>query len=85
LTYLVLGGLQGLPTREMIKERTIDPVIEWRDLLWKTGLIVVRDEVAKETRSRDKLRYPLEVATIRLLKPSATTGAVIPVADSTFY
>ena len=70
----------------MIRERTIDPVIEWRDLLWKTGLIVVRDEVAKQTRSRDKLRYvPLEVGTIRLSKPFATTGAVIPVADSTLY
>ena len=86
LPYLVLGGLQGLRTCEMIRERTKDPVIEWRDFLWKKGLIVVRDEVAKQTRARDKLRYvPLEPATIKLLKPVAAAGAVIPVADSTFY
>jgi hypothetical protein len=70
----------------MIRERTKDPVIEWRDFLWAKKLIVVRDEVAKQTRSRDRLRYvPLEPITIQLLKPLATTGAVIPVADSTFY
>jgi hypothetical protein len=70
----------------MIRERANDPVIEWRDFLWKKKLIVVRDEVAKQTRSRDKLRYvPLEPATIQLLKPLATAGATIPVADSTFY
>jgi hypothetical protein len=86
LPYLVLGGLQGLRTCEMIRERTKDPVIEWRDFLWKKGLIVVRDEVAKQTRARDKLRYvPLEPLTIKLLKPVAGLGAVISVADSTFY
>jgi hypothetical protein len=86
LAYFVLGGLQGLRTCEMVRERAKDPVIEWRDFLWKKKLIVVRDEVAKQTRARDKLRYvPLEPATIELLKPLATTGAVIPVADSTFY
>lgn len=86
LVYFVLGGLQGLRTCEMIRERANDPVIEWRDFLWKKKLIVVRDEVAKQTRARDKLRYvPLEPATIKLLKPLATAGATIPVADSTFY
>jgi hypothetical protein len=86
LPYLVLGGLQGLRTCEMIRERRKDPVIEWRDFLWKKGLIVVRDEVAKQTRARDKLRYvPLEPVTIKLLKPVAGLGAVISVADSTFY
>jgi len=86
LAYFVLGGLQGLRTCEMVRERAKDPVVQWRDFLWKKKLIVVRDEVAKQTRARDKLRYvPLEPATIELLKPLATTGAVIPVADSTFY
>ena len=86
LSFFVLGGLQGLRTCEMIRERAKDPVIEWRDFLWKKKLIVVRDEVAKQTRSRDRLRYvPLEPVTIQLLKPLATAGAVIPVADSTFY
>jgi hypothetical protein len=61
LAFFVLGGLQGLCTCEIIRERAKDPVIEWRDFLWKKGLIVVRDEVAKQTRARDKLRnVPLE-------------------------
>ena len=86
LAYFVLGGLQGLQRCEMIRERAKDPVIEWRDFLWKKRLIVVRAEVAKQTRARDKLRYvPLEPTTIELLKPLATTGEVIPVVDSSFY
>jgi hypothetical protein len=59
LAFFVLGGLQRLCTCEIIRERSKDPVIEWRDFLWKKGLIVVRDEVAKQTRARDKLRNVL--------------------------
>jgi hypothetical protein len=86
LVYFVLGGLQGLRTCEMIRERANDPVIEWRDFLWKKKLIVVPDEVAKQTRARDKLRYlPLEPATIKLLKPLATAGAMIPIGEASFF
>jgi hypothetical protein len=46
LPYFVLGGLQGLRTCEMVRERADYPVIEWRDFKWKKKLIVVRDEVA---------------------------------------
>jgi len=85
VAYFVLGGLQGLRTCEMIKERADDPVIEWRDFFWKKKLIVVRNEVAKQTRARDKLRYvPLEPATAKLLQAFAGTGAVVPVSNSTF-
>jgi hypothetical protein len=45
--YLVLGGLQGIRTCEMVREDGDDPVLEWRDFLWKKNLIVVRDAVAK--------------------------------------
>jgi integrase len=69
----------------MIREHADDPVIEWRDFLWRKKLIVVRDDVAKQTRARDKLRYvPLEPAAVKLLKPLAGVGAVIPVSNSTF-
>ena len=44
-------------------------------------LIVVRDEVAKQTRARDKLRYvPLEAASVKLLRPLAGDGPVIQIA-----
>jgi hypothetical protein len=33
----------------MVRERADYPVIEWRDFLWKRELLVVRDEVAKQT------------------------------------
>src|SRR5258708_7979808 len=84
--YFVLGGLQGLRTCEIIKEHGNDPVIEWREfLLWKK-IVVVRDEVGRQTRARDRLRYvPLEAATVKILRPVAGTGAVIPVSSSTFY
>jgi hypothetical protein len=86
VVYFVLGGLQGLRTCEMIRDRVGDPVIEWRDILWKKKLIVVRDEVSKQTRARDKLRYvPLEAATVKLLKPLAGVGPVMPIPSKAFY
>jgi len=85
LPYFVLGGLQGLRNCEMVRERADYPVIEWRDFLWNKQLLVVRNEVAKQTRARDKLRYvPLESATIRLLRPLAGTGPVIEIARRAF-
>ena len=85
LAYFVLGGLQGLRTCEMVRERADYPVIEWRDFLWKKELLVVRDEVAKQTRARDKLRYvPLEAASVKLLLPLAGEGRVIPLARRIF-
>jgi hypothetical protein len=84
--YLVLGGLQGLRTCEMVREDGDDPVLEWTDFLWKKKLIVVRDEVAKQTRARDKLRYiPLEPTTTELLKPFLATGPVIQIMRKSFY
>jgi hypothetical protein len=47
---------------------------------------VVRDEVAKQTRARDKLRYvPLEPVTFKLLHALAGAGPVIPLASKIFY
>jgi hypothetical protein len=83
--YFVLGGLQGLRTCEMVRERADYPVIEWRDFKWKKKLIVVRDEVAKQTRARDKLRYvPLEAASVKLLRSLAGDGPVIQIARRAF-
>jgi site-specific recombinase XerD len=85
LPYFVLGGLQGLRTCEMVRERADYPVIEWRDFKWKKKLIVVRDEVAKQTRARDKLRYvPLEAASVKLLRSLADSGPVIQIARRAF-
>jgi hypothetical protein len=84
--YLVLGGLQGLRTCEIVREHGADPVIEWSDILWKKRLIVVRDEVAKQTRSSDRLRYvPLEPAAAGLLEPLRATGPVLPIMRKAFY
>jgi hypothetical protein len=68
----------------MVRERADYPVIEWRDFLWNKELLVVRDEVAKQTRAR-VLRYvPLEAATVNLLRPIAGEGRVIQLARSLF-
>jgi hypothetical protein len=85
LPYFVLGGLQGLRTCEMVRERADYPVIEWRDFLWNKELLVVRDEVAKQTRARDKLRYvPLEAASVKLLRSLAGDGRVIQLGRRLF-
>jgi hypothetical protein len=69
----------------MLRERADYPVIEWRDFMWKKKLLVVRHEVAKQTRARDRLRYvPLETVTIKPLQPLADTGRIIPIARRIF-
>jgi hypothetical protein len=69
----------------MVRERADYPVVEWRDFLWNKELLVVRDEVAKQTRARHKLRYvPLEAASVKLLRPLSGSGRVIPLARSVF-
>src|SRR4029077_5526536 len=85
LPYFVLGGLQGLRTCEMVRERADYPVIEWRDFLWNKKLLVVRDEVAKQTRARDRLRYvPLEPASVKLLRSLTGEGPVIQIPSLAF-
>jgi hypothetical protein len=85
LPYFVLGGLQGLRTCEMVRERADYPVVEWRDFLWNKELLIVRDEVAKQTRAREKLRYvPLEVASVKLLRSLAGHGRVIQLGRRLF-
>lgn len=48
LPFLVLGGLAGLRTCEMLQEREADEVIRWQDFDgWK--VLEIRDAVAKQT------------------------------------
>jgi hypothetical protein len=63
LPRYVLGGLAGMRSCEIIPSYPNDPVIEWSDILWNKGLIMVRHDVAKQTKAQDRLRYPkLELA-----------------------
>ena len=61
-------------------------MIEWSDILWNKNLIMVRHEVAKQTKAQDRLRYPeLEPAAKEWLqlvrKPS---GPMLEVSQSRF-
>ena len=48
-------------------------------------MIVVRDEVAKQTRAREKLRYvPLEAVSVKLLRSLSGEGPVIQIARRVF-
>jgi hypothetical protein len=61
LPYFALGGMAGMRTCELVRSNPGDAVLNWEDILWTKNLIVVRHEVAKQTRSRDHKRYiPLE-------------------------
>src|SRR5260370_13098783 len=84
LAYFVLGGLQGLRTCEMVRERAKDPVIEWRDLFWGKKTIVGRAESAQQTRAREKLRYrPPFPTRNKTLKTHVTTRPTIPPGETT--
>jgi hypothetical protein len=49
--------MAGLRSCEIIPSYPNDPVIEWSDILWNKNLVMVRHEVAKQTKAQDRLRY----------------------------
>jgi hypothetical protein len=58
---------------EMVSRHAGDPVIEWSDILWDDNVIHVRDEVAKQTRAKDRQRWiPLEPSARKILEPLKT-------------
>jgi hypothetical protein len=86
LPYFVIGGMAGMRTCELVRSNPGDPVLNWEDILWSKNLIVVRHEVAKQTRSRDHKRYvPLEPEAAAILRPLAQEGPVITCCDNHLY
>jgi hypothetical protein len=86
LPYFVLGGMAGMRTCELVRSNPGDPVLNWEDVLWAKNLIVVRHEVAKQTRSRDHKRYvPLEPEAAEILRPFAQEGPVIACCDNHLF
>lgn len=85
--YFVLGGLAGMRRCELVAAYSGDPVIDWSDILWDENLIHVRDEVAKQTKGKDRQRYiPIEPAARAILEPlKKSKGAIIPINHSSFY
>jgi hypothetical protein len=72
LPYFVLGGMAGMRTCELVRSNPGEPDLNWEDILWAKNLILIRHEVAKQTRSRDQKRYvPLEPAAAEILRPLA--------------
>jgi site-specific recombinase XerD len=86
LPYFVLGGLAGMRRCEMVSRHAGDPVIEWSDILWDENLIHIRDEVAKQTRAKDRQRWiPLEPAARAILEPlKQKSGRIIPICHTAF-
>jgi hypothetical protein len=86
LPYFVLGGMAGMRTCELVRSNPGDPILNWEDVLWSKNLILVRHEVAKQTRSRDHKRYiPLEPDAAAILRPLAGKGPVIACCDNHLY
>jgi hypothetical protein len=86
LPYFVLGGMAGMRTCEIVRSNSGDPVLNWERYFMGQNLIVVRHEVAKQTRSRDHKRYvPLEPEAAEILRPLAQEGPVITCCDNHLY
>jgi hypothetical protein len=77
--------MAGIRNCELIRYSPGEPVLQWSNILWSKNLIFVPHDVAKETRARDRKRYiPLEIAAGQILRPLASTGAVMPISRSHF-
>jgi integrase len=80
--FVAIGGLAGLRTAEMLKEREADEVIQWADVDFENARITIRPEVSKTTRRR---YVPMCPALVKWLEPlKRSTGGVIPYSQSTF-
>jgi integrase len=82
LAFVALGGLAGLRTAEMLRERESDEVLQWEDVDFKKNLITIRPEVSKTDRKR---YVPMCPALISALKPLVRqSGGVLPLSQAAF-
>ncbi len=86
LAFYVLGGLAGIRRCEMISSYKNDPTIEWADILWREKLIIIRDDVAKQTNKENRKRYiPLEPAAFEwLFMVQKKSGPIIEISQTQF-
>jgi len=80
--FVALGGLAGLRTAEMLRERKVDEMVEWIDIDFENKRITVRPEVSKT----DRRRYvPMCDALVSWLEPlRKESGPVLPLSQSAF-
>ena len=82
MAFVALGGLAGLRTAEMLRERESDQVLQWEDIDFENKRITIRPEVSKTDRKRYVAMVP---PLIRALKPLAKpTGGVLPLSQAAF-
>jgi integrase len=82
IAFVAIGGLAGLRTAEMLRERRSDQVLQWEDVDFQNRRITVRPEVLKTDRRRYE---PICGALISWLEPIAKqSGSVLPVSQAAF-
>jgi integrase len=82
LAFVALGGLAGLRTAEMLRERESDEVLQLTDVDFGNNRITIRPEVSKTDRKR---YVPMCPALVRALKPlTRAAGGVLPLSQAAF-
>lgn len=80
--FVALGGLAGLRTAEMLRERRSDEVLQWSDVDFENKRITIRPEVSKTDRKR---YVPMCDALMSWLEPlRKESGPVVPLSQSAF-
>ena len=85
--FLACAGFAGLRTSELVAMYADDEILQWQDILFDKKLIVVRGEVAKQTRrkSGDRRFVKIEPALEEWLKPyQKKSGPVVQFTESWF-
>jgi integrase len=85
--FLACAGFAGLRTSELLAMYADDAILQWQDILFDKKLIVVRAEVAKQTRrkSGDRRFVKIEPALEEWLKPyQKKSGPVVEFTESWF-
>jgi integrase len=83
--FLACAGLAGLRTSELVGMYIQDEILQWPDVLFDRQLIVIRGEVAKQTRrvSGDRRFVPMEPALETWLLPHRKAeGPVVEFVES---
>jgi integrase len=82
--YLIMAGFCGLRRSELVRLNRNDQVVCWEDFNWQKKFLVVRNEVAKQTKKKMGNRRfpPMEPALIHWLEPyKKETGPLVPFSD----
>jgi integrase len=85
VAYITIAAFAGLRSKELVAKYDGEQTLQWADVMLDRNLILVREGVAKKTRSThsDRRYPPIEPVLAEWLRPYAkNSGPVVELSDA---